>query len=142
MAQMVYSTSQVRKMRRTFNAATGIALTELLIIARQRVYEEPIDCIWAVFGLFYPHIREAILSISCIDCSPIGKTQFWRSYIDLAKWVIVRDNTLSWLSMAASEKPPEMPSWCSNWTATETYPSFAHINFYSSRYDNMNPRQS
>jgi hypothetical protein len=71
------------------------------------VCKEPIDRIWAVLGLFHPQLREAILSIGCIDYSLIGKTQFWRSYIDLGKWVIVRDETLGWLSMAASEKPPE-----------------------------------
>jgi hypothetical protein len=98
----LYGTSQIRKMRQTFNAATGIALTELLILARQRMCKEPIDRIWAVLGLFHPQLREAILSIGCIDYSPIGKTQFWRSYIDLAKWVIVRDKTLAWLTIAAS----------------------------------------
>lgn len=138
----LYGTSQIRKMRQTFNAATGIALTELLILARQRMCKEPIDRIWAVLCLFHPQLREAILSIGCIDYSPIGKAQFWRSYIDLAKWVIVRDKTLAWLSIAASEKPPEIPSWCPNWAATETYPYFASINFYSSGYDSLTPRQS
>jgi hypothetical protein len=138
----LYGTSQVRNMRQTFNAATGIALTELLILARQRMCKEPIDRIWAVLGLFHPQLREAILSIGCTDYSLIGKAQFWRSYIDLAKWVILRDETLAWLSIAASEKPPEIPSWCPNWAAPEAYPSFASINFYSSGYDSLTPRQS
>lgn len=138
----LYGASQVRKMRQTFNAATGIALTELLVLARQRMCKESIDRIWAVLGLFHPQLRETILSIGCNDYSPIGKTQFWRSYIDLAKWVIVRDETLAWLSMAASEKHPEIPSRCPNWDATETYPPFASKSFYSSGYGSLTPRQS
>jgi len=72
----LYGTSQIRTMRRMFNAATGIAPTQLLIIARQRECKEPIDRIWALLGLFHPQVREDILSIGCIDYSPVGKTQF------------------------------------------------------------------
>ncbi|PMD38755.1 hypothetical protein L207DRAFT_584149 [Hyaloscypha variabilis F] len=83
----------------------------------------------------HPKARENIRRLGWIDYTPTGKTEFCRTYITFAKWLVQLDPRLYLLSTARSEyKPQELPSWCPNWNSEPLGKSLEDWEMYCSGF--------
>ena len=63
-----------------------------------------------------PNLREKILNYRSIDYSEAGKREFWRSYVEVAKIILMKHDPELSLLLLAEPHPevPSLPTWCPN----------------------------
>jgi hypothetical protein len=133
--------TDLERSRKEYQKYKNISIRSLLSITRGRNCKEPVDHLWGMLGLMQPKIRNLVRSSGWIDYSVTGRTQFWRSYITFAKWVVENGKGLELLSTTRSFfKPQELPSWCPNWVSAEMTKSLSVT--YNCGYDNEESRRS
>ena len=105
--------SEVRNLRETRVLPNPV---DVLHIARVRSCDEPLDRLWAVLNFMQPNLRETILKNRLIDYSEAGKREFWKSYVEVAKIILMKhDPELSLLVLAEPHpEVPALPTWCPN----------------------------
>jgi hypothetical protein len=87
--------------------------TLFLNSGRLRKVTEPVDRVWGFLGLADPELRKAAMPL--ISYSSESRRDFYKTYVDMGRLLLLRDPELCLLSIAAStNKPPGMPSWCPN----------------------------
>ena len=94
--------SEVRRLRKRIQENRVLPNpVDVLGIARVRSCEEPLDRLWAVLSLMHPKLRETILNNRLIDYSEAGRREFWKSYVEVAKIILMKyDPELSLLLLA------------------------------------------
>jgi hypothetical protein len=133
--------SEIRRSRQAYQKHKSISIGRLLSITRGRNCKEPVDHLWGMLGLMQPKIRDLVRSSGWIDYSVTEKSQFWRSYITFAKWMVENYNGVTLLSTTRSFfKPQELPSWCPNWASAEMTLNLSDT--YNCGYDNAESRRS
>ena len=100
----------------------NVDLVRILQIARTKSCEQPIDRLWAMLGFTGPQFRRCVLEKGLIDYSESGKRDFWKSYVAVAKLILLEhDPHLQLLSLAEPHlELPQLPTWCPNWHAKES----------------------
>lgn len=134
--------------RRTRSYLTGLSrsasapgesrLADLLLIAQMRACTEPIDRIWALMGILLPEQRDYIRQNNLVDYSPEGKRQFWKAYIGIVKFEILRDPQLKMFSLSSpTSNLSELPSWCPDFNSKpETaFPGFFYPKYHAGLAD-------
>ncbi len=64
----------------------------------------------------HPNLRETILDNNLIDYSEAGKREFWKSYVEVAKIILLKHDPELSLLLLAEPHPevPALPTWCPN----------------------------
>jgi hypothetical protein len=90
--------------------------TMILNSGRLRKVTEPVDRVWGFLGLADPELRKAAKPL--ISYSSESRRDFYKTYANMGRLLLLRDPELCLLSIAPSaSKPPGMPSWCPNFHA-------------------------
>jgi hypothetical protein len=132
---------EINFLRKSYDPDRGISLAQLLDASRFRVCTEPVDHLWGILGLMDQVTRDEIQSSEWVDYTDTGKSQFWRSYIKFARWMVQRDQSLYTFSAARSLlKPQQIPSWCPNWASPQKEYRFPWY-IYSSGYNDVESRK-
>ena len=136
-----YSIPHINILRMKISEHGGMDFRALVSGNRSKKCTEPVDHLWGMLGLAYPHVRDEISDMAIIDYSEDGRRHFWRSFVVLAKRWIEEDPTLMLLSSATSqEKPKALPSWCPNWASPEESSIFGGVFSYQAGFRNTEDR--
>ena len=109
--------SQVRRLRRGIQETRFLPNPVVVLeIAQVRLCEEPLDRLWAVLSFMHPNLRATILDKRLIDYSEAGKCEFWKSYVEVAKIILMKHDPELSLLLLAEPHPevPALPTWCPN----------------------------
>lgn len=93
----------------------------LLHRTRLRQVGEPIDRIWALYGLLDKHMQCTLATL--IDYSETSRRYYWLIFIACAKKIIRCSNNLNILDVPDSTilRPSGLPSWCPNLSRRADY---------------------
>lgn len=90
--------------------------TLFLNSGRLRKVTEPVDRVWGFLGLADPELRKAAKPL--ISYSSESRRDFYKTYADIGRLLLLRDPELCLLSIAPpASTPAGMPSWCPNFHA-------------------------
>ena len=111
-------------------------LVDLLGTARVRSCKEPLDRLWAVLSFMHPDLRRTILDNKLIDYSEVGKREFWKSYVEVAKIILSKyDHELSLLLLAEPHPElPNLPTWCPNLHSPGIIAGSSYVHLYSAGF--------
>lgn len=91
---------------------------DFVMLNRQRFGKEPVDRIYAAFGMA-KGTDEVYRKGIPIDYSEDAKINYWRLYVTFGKIAFQHEPHLRLLSMVSSkERPDQLPSWCPNLNST------------------------
>ncbi|KAF2126325.1 hypothetical protein P153DRAFT_369049 [Dothidotthia symphoricarpi CBS 119687] len=90
------------------------AVPLLLDNVRHRQMKEQVDRIWAVFGLFHPHLQDQLASL--VDYSDTARQEHWRTFAGCLKIVVRESASFDLLEFSGQSGPRNghLPSWCPN----------------------------
>ncbi|KAJ8111538.1 hypothetical protein OPT61_g5891 [Boeremia exigua] len=79
---------------------------------RLRKGKEPVDRIWAIAGLLEGTVQSDLAPF--VDYSETGRREYWRTYVQFAKALVHRSQSLGLLCVPPSveAKDDNVPSWC------------------------------
>ena len=104
---------------------------DFVMLNRQRFGKEPVDRIYAAFGMTKGTdgvYRKGIL----IDYSEDAKNSYWKLYATFGQIASQHEPHLRLLSMVSSkERPDQLPSWCPNWNSTRVTGDIDSTNVYA-----------
>ena len=90
------------------------AATFLMDCMRPKIVSKRVDRVYGAMALLEPEVRDAIP----VDYSYEHST-WWKPYLQLGAYLVVRDASLELLSQAPSKERPEgLPSWCPNFNSS------------------------
>ncbi|KAJ3466534.1 hypothetical protein MRS44_004098 [Fusarium solani] len=85
-----------------------------------RAVRDPVDRIWAVAGLFEGSFRHQIMQH--IDLGPKARQEYWSTYINFTKELLLWVPSLGILSIPPSpERDPRLPKWCPDFSKWPTH---------------------
>jgi len=91
---------------------------ELVLHGRKRVAKEPLDRIYAVYGMA-ENLDNPYKKAIPINYSADNKSNYWNVFISFAKVALLHEPHLRLLSVVDSaDRPKELPSWCPNLNST------------------------
>jgi hypothetical protein len=89
-------------------------LFQIVMQARVRQVKEPVDRLYALFGITESTDATYQKSIP-IDYSPENSREYWKTYAMFGKLALLHEHNLRLLSVVDSVDRPELlPSWCPN----------------------------
>jgi hypothetical protein len=92
----------------------GTSFFDFVVLGRERLAKEPVDHIYAVFGMA-GNFDEVYQKEIPIDYSEEARAKYWRLYSIFGKIALLQEPKLRLLSIVSSEeRPDELPSWCPN----------------------------
>jgi len=107
-------------LRRIKSDETKPDLFQLVMQSRVRQVKEPIDRLYALFGITESTDMIYRKSIP-IDYSPENRQEYWRTYAMFGKFALLHEPNLRLLSVVDSVDRPELlPSWCPNLNSTSS----------------------
>jgi len=83
-----------------------------MYVTMGRLSTEPTDRLWGILGLLGDELRDELRSEMLTENTPVGRKEYWNTYIKLAKFCVLRDNiVLGKLlqSAVAVWRPPQLP---------------------------------
>ncbi|KAK5656912.1 hypothetical protein OQA88_3434 [Cercophora sp. LCS_1] len=91
-----------------------LSFFDFVMLGRNRLAKEPVDRIFAAFGMA-EGIDRVYRDQIAIDYSPEARENYWRLYTRFGKIALRHEPKLRLLSLTSSEqRPKELPSWCPN----------------------------
>jgi Heterokaryon incompatibility protein (HET) len=92
----------------------GPSFFDSVVLGRERLAKEPVDHIYAVFGMA-GNFDEVYQQEIPVDYSEEARAKYWRLYSIFGKIALRQEPNLRLLSIVSSrERPDELPSWCPN----------------------------
>lgn len=92
----------------------GPSFFNFVVLGRERLAKEPVDRIYAVFGMA-GNFDEVYQKEIPVDYSEEARAKYWRLYSTFGKIALLQEPNLRLLSIVSSrERPDELPSWCPN----------------------------
>lgn len=107
------TTLAVHTLIRQWVASGSLSPVILLHYMRLKLVSKRVDRVYGALALLEPDLRNAIT----VDYSYEDST-WWKPYVQLGAYLVVRDASLGLLLQAPSkERPDGMPSWCPNFNS-------------------------
>ena len=107
------TTLAVHTLIRRWVASGSLSPVILLHYMRLKLVSKRVDRVYGALALLEPGLRDAIT----VDYSYEDST-WWKPYVQLGAYLVVRDASLGLLLQAPSKERPEgMPSWCPNFNS-------------------------
>lgn len=102
-----------------------------VILNRERFGKEPVDKIYAAFGMV--HGADSVYRNGIhIDYSEGAKSNYWRLYTTFGKIALQHEPHLQLLSTVSSkERPDRLPSWCPNLNSTAVTSELDSVHVYA-----------
>jgi hypothetical protein len=123
------------------NGLSQPELVRIMLWSCTRQVTEPIDQIWALMGLAQPELRH---SVSLVDYSQSGRSNFFAMYKAFTKIFLLQDEHLWMLPLIAlTLRDQGLLSWCPNFchvlmtTISSCYSELAEGTNYSIRVTRM-----
>jgi len=92
----------------------ALSFFDFVMLGRNRFAKEPVDRIYAAFGMA-EGIDRVYRDKIAIDYSPEARENYWRLYTRFGKIALLHEPKLRLLSLISSEqRPQKLPSWCPN----------------------------
>src|SRR5438034_5002562 len=92
----------------------GPSFFNFVVLGRERLAKEPVDHIYAVFGMAGKFDKVYQKEIP-VDYSEEARAKYWRLYGIFGKIALLQEPNLRLLSIVSSrERPDGLPSWCPN----------------------------
>jgi hypothetical protein len=92
----------------------GPSFFNFVVLGRERLAKEPVDRIYAVFGMA-GNFDEVYQKEIPVDYSEEARAKYWILYSIFGKIALLQEPNLRLLSIVSSgERPDELPSWCPN----------------------------
>ena len=107
------TTLAVHTLIRQWVASGNLSPVILLHYMRLKLVSKRVDRVYGALALLEPELRNAIT----VDYNYEDNT-WWKPYVQLGAYLVVRDASLGLLLQAPSKERPEgMPSWCPNFNS-------------------------
>jgi hypothetical protein len=104
---------------------------DFLVLNRERAGKEPVDRIYAAFGMATGK-DEVYRSGIPIDYSEEAKSKYWKLYATFGKIALQHEPNLRLLSIVSSKKRPEnLPTWCPNLNSPEVTSEMDPVRVYA-----------
>jgi hypothetical protein len=102
----------IRAYRKNARTIQADQVPDLLHRTRLRQVGEPVDRIWALYGLLDEDVQNALAHL--IDYSENSRSHYWLTVISVVRVIVQMDGGLRLLRMPDSteQRPPGLPSWC------------------------------
>ena len=107
------TTLAVHTLIRQWVASGSLSPVILLHYMRLKLVSKRVDRVYGALALLEPDLRNAIT----VDYN-YEESMWWKPYVQLGAYLVVRDASLGLLLQAPSRQRPEgMPSWCPNFNS-------------------------
>lgn len=132
--------------RRVIKSQGCLSMPDVFFYAQRKQCTEPIDRLWALYGLMPPAVQQEINNLGLIDQTMKGRKEYWDTYKRFARWYVTQDPILYILSTTVSDRTIALPTWCPNWNSRKVYSRIlAEIDHYHAGYtseDSTKPQVS
>jgi hypothetical protein len=106
----------IRLYRRRGGPIEPNLVPDLLHTTRLRQASEPVDRVWALYGLFDEHVQHMLAPL--VDYSEEARRHYWLTIVGCMKRIVQAKGGLRLLDEPDSVGPrlPGLPSWCPNFS--------------------------
>ena len=129
---------ELDKIKKMQNEGKKLTFFDFVMLGRKRFAKEPIDRIYAAFGMA-EGIDEIYRKEILIDYSKDSRANYWRVYTTFGKIALQHEPQLRLLSVVSSEnRPAAWPSWCPNLNSTSRTAELDRVEIFAAGWPSMN----
>lgn len=122
---------ELEKVKEARGKGNSLSFFDFVMLGRQRFAKEPVDRIYAVFGMA-EGTDDIYRNEIPVDYSEDARANYWKVYTIFGKIALQHEPHLRLLSVVSSEERPEpLPSWCPNLNSTTATAELDSVKVYA-----------